>query len=494
MPRIASWWGGGGVHKKGAGTFTLERLKAMGAECIKVTLLLEEYYFGKQQAKAMLMEFWLDLCDFGVPPSATIDDTLPRHRAEKLADTMACALATEAQSGILSWPDTTTAAKTTTRARWGTRGSRSWHVAGMDFVFQNTGIGGNCGNSHLNQHFCLGMNMLPDMDVVHYSWTYFEHGNEIVSHEDLIRWAQLLRKRPLVHGFRTGMLDNLMTLIYTSPNTTSYMPDKTPTQRCAKYGYKGLSLRTAFEKGGHDYKVEKTQEDNPIDRFGPWYVGDGYHNMTWYTEDKEQRTSLDVVMRNWGSVGAVVDVEPKAFAGTQPPHTQVERPPSCLNYELETCGGGRPRVVDPEDLANPLHGEAQNSALWHLKRDPWGGVGKVHTKIFKQRVNGSKICSYTGRCGAILFNTLANNSVVFRLHLMKVLREGGGIDDVRGKSEREGAVQFGARLTGDEVPPYLAAFPAICSGGGAPDGGTYLMIKSLDDTKAGVKISHITTP
>ncbi|KAL7532064.1 hypothetical protein ACHAWF_006667 [Thalassiosira exigua] len=585
---------------KGAGTFTSERLEATRAECRKVTSLLEEYYFGKDRAKAMLMESWLDPWDFDVPPSATGDDALPRRRAEKLADTVARALVSEDQTSFLVGGIGSSVMAGHDNCRYDNYQSQMerlwkpvWRAAGMDFVFQNAGIGGNCGDSHLNQHFCLGMNVSPEVDIVHYSWTYFEHGDEIVPHEDLIRWAQLLPKRPPVHLFNTGTLDRLVKPMHTGPNTTSYMPDKTLTRRYAKYGYNGFFLRTAFEKGGHDYEAEKGREDDPIDRFGPGHVGDGYHNVTRYGEDEEdedRRTSLGVVMRNWvrlnlfvfaqvderrpirprwlpatrgtslarsdavpgrqtcgsawhrrtrahfsrariwkrrsaprphgvpadlrrvrlrvhasrapgvgpdrrrirsrrGSAGAVVRVAPNAFAEARPPRARVLRPGVLRGgaaAELPQLragdvwrrrgegrgpgGPGEPRTGrGPElDSVAPREGSVGRGREGGRQNLPTARR-RVGNLLAPRPLRGHPVEQLGERLGGLSAPPDGGGP----RGDLRVLREGGGKDDVRGKSERGGAVQFGARPAGDvggvaqqEVRSYLAAFPAVRSGGG----------------------------
>ena len=162
----------------------------------------------------------------------------------------------------------------------------------MDFAFQNAGEGGGCGDSHENQHFCVAQNVSPDVDIVHYSWTYFEGGRASWVHEDLVRWAQMLPKQPVVHIFNTGV----------SPKDDNQY--RQLTSYYAKYGLNHFFMRSGFENGGHDYASERDRETDPFDRFGRGFVGDGYHNTTRYGEledDEGRKNSLGVVMRNWVS-------------------------------------------------------------------------------------------------------------------------------------------------------------------------------------------------
>ena len=59
--------------------------------------MIEEYYFGKEQATKMLMDSWHGKWDFEAPES----ETDMRERANKLVDTMARALVTDGQDTFL---------------------------------------------------------------------------------------------------------------------------------------------------------------------------------------------------------------------------------------------------------------------------------------------------------------------------------------------------------------------------------------------------------
>ena len=45
---------------------------------------------------------------------------------------------------------------------------------GTEFTVRNAGEGGGCGDDYRNQIFCVQQNVGDDVDVVHYSWSYFE--------------------------------------------------------------------------------------------------------------------------------------------------------------------------------------------------------------------------------------------------------------------------------------------------------------------------------
>ncbi len=149
----------------------------------------------------------------------------------------------------------------------------------MEFTFQNAGEGGGCGDSYENQIWCVKQNISPDVDVVHYEWTYFEHGRAAGAHESLIRWIQMLPKQPPLHIFNTGVKKG--------------GADDKLVEHYARYGFNAFYMRTGFLNGGYDYEKEKKELE--VDRFAYGHVGDGYHNTTRYgelEEDELRKTSL----------------------------------------------------------------------------------------------------------------------------------------------------------------------------------------------------------
>jgi hypothetical protein len=278
-----------------APSFTVERLRATREEALKVVTMLDEYYSGKDRASRMLIDSWMDPWDFEDPG----DFPERCDRAAKLVDTIARALVTDDQrtflvggigSSVMAGHDNChhDSYQNQMERLW----RPVWEAAGMDFAFQNAGEGGGCGDSHENQHFCVAQNVSPDVDIVHYSWTYFEGGRASWVHEDLVRWAQMLPKQPAVHIFNTGV----------SPKDDNQY--RQLTSYYAKYGLNHFFMRSGFENGGHDYASERDRETDPFDRFGRGFVGDGYHNTTRYGEledDEGRKNSLGVVMRNWVS-------------------------------------------------------------------------------------------------------------------------------------------------------------------------------------------------
>lgn len=280
---------GPGPAPSKTGAFTLDKLKATRDEANNVINMLDTYYTNKEQATKMLMQPWLDQWSFNA------DGTdVQKDRADKLVDTMTRALVTDSQtiflmggigSSVMAGHDNChyDSYQTQMERLW----SPVWKAAGMDFVFQNAGEGGGCGDSHENQHWCVKQNVSPDVDVVHYEWTYFEHGGAQKQHEDLVRWCQMLPKQPPVHIFNTGTLPAIGS------------SDTVIAEHYAKYGFNAFYMRTGFDNGGHDYNAEKNADKDAFDRFSWGYVGDGYHDTTRYgeKEDEARKNSLGVVMR-----------------------------------------------------------------------------------------------------------------------------------------------------------------------------------------------------
>ena len=88
-------------------------------------------------------------------------------------------------------------------------------------------------------------NVSPNVDIIHYEWTYFEHSKAQVQHEQLIRWTQMLPKQPPAHIYNAGVL-----------NPTASANNKFA-ELYAKYGFNVWYQKTGFLNGGHDYEAEK---------------------------------------------------------------------------------------------------------------------------------------------------------------------------------------------------------------------------------------------
>mmetsp|Transcript_17726 Transcript_17726/g.35564 ORF Transcript_17726/g.35564 Transcript_17726/m.35564 type:complete len:989 (+) Transcript_17726:49-3015(+) len=184
--------------------------------------------------------------------------------------------------------------------------SSIFQSAGMNLIVQNAGEGGGCGDTHENQVFCITHNVSPDVDIIHYSWTYFEHGGAEKARESLIRWGQQMPKRPMVHHLVARGKANTCE----GDSKENAMLDNT----YAAYGYNAFCIQTGLYFGGHDY--DKEQEEG-INRFGWQQVGDGYHNTTRYgelEEDEERRNGLGTVYRNWHPGPLGFQIASDAFA------------------------------------------------------------------------------------------------------------------------------------------------------------------------------------
>lgn len=270
----------------------------------------------------------------------------------------------------------------------------------MKLVTQNAGEGGGCGDSYDNQVYCVTQNVSPNVDLLHYSWTYFEAGSKdkaMSARESLVRWAQMMPKQPPVHVLNVSWKRE------GDPKKEEELADY-----YAKLGYNTFYMRTSHTLGGYPY--EGREEDYIIYDYG--HVGDGYHNVTRYGReetDADRKDSLGVVMRNWhpGPLGfelsadafsyvyskailEALDMIEGAFSNGKDPqdtwsaskrkvvlkrslpaplhcdplYCSVDQPPSCLNYEKPTFGYWGARLEDPNGSLNPHKGEHQNWELW----------------------------------------------------------------------------------------------------------------------------------
>lgn len=321
-------------------------------------------------------------------------------------------------------------------------------AAGMGIQVQNAGEGGSCGDTHQNQVFCITHNVSPDVDIVHYSWTYFEKEGAEEQREQLIRWSQRMERRPMVHHLVARGLKN------TCNGDVQANVDLDVTY--ASFGYNAYCIQTGLYSGGHDYDTE--MEHDGINRFGWQYHGDGYHNTTRYGEelndDDPRKASLGTVYRNWhpgplgfqiaadafaylytmGLMKALEIIEEDMMAGVNvldrwfdtrrretsslsssssldgrqllqlpqsslpeplfcdPLYCTVPHPPSCLNYELPTFGTSEISVRSQS-----------NWTVWH-EDNPWSNmVGKVDTAIIKalHDPEWEKKCTHLDACGGI---------------------------------------------------------------------------------------------
>ena len=109
--------------------------------------------------------------------------------------------------------------------------------------------GGGCGDTHENQVFCITHNVSPNVDIIHYSWTYFEKGGAEVQRESLIRWGQRMEHRPMVHH------------LVARGKANTCEGDNEQNVRLndvyAKFGYNAFCIQTGLYAGGYDYDKDE---------------------------------------------------------------------------------------------------------------------------------------------------------------------------------------------------------------------------------------------
>jgi len=537
-----------GSNNANVGAFTLERLHATRRAATELISKLEQYYakYGIERAKEMMLNGWLEPWDFD---GSDADSATKRGRINKLVDTMARALVTDDQEEFIIGTIGSSVAAGHDNCHYDSYESQMqrtfapvWEAAGMKLTCQNAGEGGGCGDDYKNQIFCIKQNVSPEVDIAHYSWTYFEAGGPAwVERESLIRWSQMLPKQPLVHVFNTGELPG-------NRNSDEYKL----TEYYAKYGYNALYMQSGMQFGGHDYAAEKR---NGVDRFSWGHVGDGYHDVVRYGEKEEnelRKESLGVVMRNWHpgplafqfTADAFTYVYTKAILKAldlieddlnngrdpremwsaskraimlkrslpepkycDPEYCVVDEAPGCINYEKPIFGQWGPRVEDPNDDLNPHKGELQNWEVWREENDMWHMVTREDQAVFQNR-DDKEICKHLDACGGISATSNENGMVVFRLPKMEV-----GLVVACGCCGKEVAQEMfldndnievrynGAILnksTWDLYPNkkcvrLLKRFPTEGDAAKTPTGHAYLSIKALDGLSKPVRISHLIT-
>jgi hypothetical protein len=324
--------------------------------------------------------------------------------------------------------------------------------ARMFAIVHNAGEGGGCGDNHQNQVYCITHNVGPDVDVVHYSWTYFEKGGAQEQREQLVRWAQRMNRRPMVHHLVARGLKN------TCGGDVRANVDLDDAY--AIYGYNAFCIQTGLYFGGHDYDTE--MEEGGINRFGWQYRGDGYHNTTRYGEDlpvdDPRRGSLGTVFRNWhpGPLGFQIASDAFAYVYTRgllraldviegdmkagldaldrwfdtgdgrgrrllrlpppddmpeplfcdPLYCSVPHPPSCLNYEKPTFG--TPGITVRTQ---------SNWTMWH-EDNKWNYmVGKVDTAIIKalHDPEWERKCAHLDACGGVTASDSTGGALEYEL-------------------------------------------------------------------------------
>jgi len=157
-----------------------------------------------------------------------------------------------------------------------------WASAGVAFEVRNSGQGGSCGDSFDNQVWCLRTLVGDDVDMTHYSWTYFEAGRKAEElqryHELFYRWSLLMERSPVPQ------------LLYTGDCTALSKRDQRLLDVYGPFGADVLCMQRGIRTVGYAGKVKGA-------------VGDSLHTTTRYGESadvsEERRRSLGVVFRNW---------------------------------------------------------------------------------------------------------------------------------------------------------------------------------------------------
>jgi len=520
------------------GSFTLDRLQSTRKAAQDLVDMLEAYYYGKPQATRMMLDAWLSPWNFDNP------DGTARERVDKIADAMARALVSDDQEEFIIGTIGSSVAAGHDNCHYDAYENQLertfghvWEAAGMKFVTQNAGQGGGCGDDYRNQAYCVKQNVSPEADVIHYTWTYFEEGDDVDKYkirESLVRWTQMLPRRPPVHVLSVLWL----------PKGDHGEKERDLAEYYAKYGYNAFYMRSGHVLGGYDYETDKK---NGIDVYAWGFMGDGYHNVTRYganEPNQNRKDSLSVVMRNWhpGPLGfefvsdtfaylyskamlAALDLieqhmnlgqdprkvwskmgipskellpEPKHC---DPTYCVVDAVPECLNLEKPTYGLQGARVVEGQ---NTRGGEIQNWKVWHEDNDRWHMVGKQDTAIFQKR-DDKEMCLHLDYCGGVSATSSDDGTVVFRLPKMEV-----GLVAICGCCGKEVAKEMflenefleisygGAVLDRTEWDVFpngkcvrlMEKFPT--EGAGNPE-HAFLSVKALEGLSEPVRISHVIT-
>uniref|UniRef100_A0A7S2EDB8 Uncharacterized protein n=1 Tax=Ditylum brightwellii TaxID=49249 RepID=A0A7S2EDB8_9STRA len=424
-----------------------------------------------------------------------------------------------------------------------------WNAAGMELQVQNAGQGGGCGDSHKNQVWCVQQNVSPDVDIVHYSWSYFEGNDGRNERESLVRWSHLLAKSPPVHFINVNF-DT--TCLWEKPDENALL------NAYEEYGYNAFCMRYALINS----------LNRPIDRERPAedvmfegnHVGDGFHNYTRYydsSEPDERRDSLGVILRNWhpGPLGfqiisdalsytytkallAALEriervMDPKTLQPTKneeapdaqwwkerpivlardltphdplvcdPKYCTVDEPPKCLNLELPTFGYWGASITPPEDDLNPWKGLPQNWQTWKEGEDiRWHMVSRFEISYYEDQ---PEKCIFPDHCAGIRAASPQEGRVVFKLPKMEVgmialcVCCGKEVAQAQILDNPYIEIQFNERILDNstfDLYPEKKCVRIVNDHSGTVVGSTghaYLSIRLLEGNTEEVTISHVIT-
>jgi hypothetical protein len=153
--------------------------------------------------------------------------------------------------------------------------------AGSRLEVRNTGQGGDCGDSFDNQVWCLPMLAGADIDIAHYSWTYFEAGGRErvpVAHEMFYRWSLMMEHSPVPQ------------LIYANNCPNLQKGDKALLDAYAPFGTDILCMTRGLAELGYERRDWGSMGD-PLHATTREGVAAGTSDV--------RKKSLAVMYRNW---------------------------------------------------------------------------------------------------------------------------------------------------------------------------------------------------
>jgi len=313
--------------------------------------------------------------------------------------------------------------------------------AGFEFECLNAGMTGGCGDSFKDQPMCMKHTLGEDVDLVHYSWTYFEHRDVEKYQERFIRWAYKFPKSPLPLILNTGNCNNLL------GENRSMWYRKLMYLKYGPLGMNYLCMQGGLWEGGHYEKGKPGME--------PGKVGDKLHDTTRYGENEtaQRKRSLGVVYRNWhpgplqfqlvadalgwqysNAILKAIDLilkeeDPKSKWDPYPDKVELEEPshcdpaicdtknpPSCHNAETPTYGAPSVEYLDPSSSDYPYDKETYN----------WARHDDRVTMLIPRDERSRPECQHLDHCGgwwrnggndsgwiAFKFNNLETGRIIF---------------------------------------------------------------------------------
>ena len=218
---------------------------------------------------------------------------------------------------------------------------------GKKVEVRNAGEGGGCGDSYKNQIWCIRQLVGDDVDVLHYSWSYFEAGDREIDkwHEMFIRWTLLLPNAPIPTIVNVGQ-----------GRHGDYLY-----KHYKQFGYNTVFLEKGLKKHFKNYKKQWGK------------IGDGMHNETryggsgvlwrsWHPGPLLFQLLSDTLAKTYVQALKLSVTQISLFHMTKlltqadfpepvfcdPNWCGSEDPPGCVNFEKPTFGSPQIRIVTPE--------------------------------------------------------------------------------------------------------------------------------------------------